>query len=133
MAEHVTLHEPTYARGWIWQALVMKAQGRQGEAFDLLGAGIDAVGNREWPVPIMEWMQGKRDTLALMDAARSGGDPRTSLRQMAEIDFFIGEVKYREGDRPQAEAMFGQAVEMKAPDLLACAAAQAFLAKMARE
>jgi len=133
MAESVTLHEPAYARGWIWRALVLRAQGRDGEAHDLLEHGIGAVGNRDWPVPILEWMRGKRETVRLLAAAKTADDPRTGLRQIAEAAFFIGEAKYTEGDRPQAEAMLGQAVDLKAPDLLAGAAATALLAKMARE
>jgi tetratricopeptide (TPR) repeat protein len=133
MAERVTSHDPTYARGWIWQALVMKAQGRDGEAYDLLGAGIDAVGNRDWPVPIMEWMQGKRQTHQLLEAAKAGGDPKTGLRQLAEMSFFLGEAAYREDDRTQAAALLAQASDAQAPDLLACAAARALLVKMARE
>jgi carboxyl-terminal processing protease len=133
MAERVTSHEPTYARGWIWQALVLVAQGRDGEAFDLLDTGIGAVGNRNWPVPIMEWMQGKRDSLKLLEAAKAGGDPKIGLRQLAEMSFFLGEATYRQGDRVQAAALLAQSSDAKAPDLLACAAARALLVKMARE
>jgi tetratricopeptide (TPR) repeat protein len=133
MAARVTQDNPTYAAGWIWQSMVMRAQGRDGEAFDLLQTGIDAVGNRDWPVPVIEWMQGKRTADRLKLAAKSGADPKAVLRQLAEADFYLGAASYADGDRAAAEKLLGQATEAKAPDLLAFAAAKAMLAKMARE
>ena len=133
MAERATRAEPAYARGWIWHALVLKAQGRDGEAFDLLDTGIAAISNRDWPGPIIEWIQGKRQNHQLLEAAKAGGDPKTGLRQIAEMAFFLGEAAYREDDRVQAAALLAQASDAKAPDLLACAAARALLVKMARE
>jgi carboxyl-terminal processing protease len=130
MAERVTGHQPDYAMGWIWQSLVMQAQGRDGEALDRLEAGMGAVGNRDWPVPIMEWMLGKRKTNRLIEAAKNGGDKKIALRQLSEMAFFVGEALLREGDRQQAEAMLWQSSETKMPDLLACAAARALLVKM---
>jgi tetratricopeptide (TPR) repeat protein len=129
MAERITSHQPTFAPGWIWQSMVMKAQGRDGEAFDLLQAGMDAVGNHDWPVPVMEWMLGKRQTARLIEVAKSGPDKKTSLRQMAEMSFFVGESLKTE-DPQQAEGMLSIAAQAKTPDLLACAAARALLVKL---
>jgi carboxyl-terminal processing protease len=129
MAERVTSHQPIYAMGWIWQSLVMKAQGRDGEAADLLENGIGAVGNRDWPAPIMEWMLGQRKTNRLIEAAKSGPDKSTSLRQMTEMSFFVGESLKTE-DPQQAEGMLSIAAQAKTPDLLACAAARTLLVKI---
>jgi lipoprotein NlpI len=132
MAERVMQDSPEDARSWIWQSLVLRAQGRDGEAADLLQASNDNIGNRDWPVPVIEWMQGKRTPERLLVAAKSG-DPATALRQISEADFYLGEAAYANGDRAAAERFLGQATDAKAPDLLAYAAAKALLAKMARE
>jgi len=133
MAERLTRGEPGYARGWIWKSLVLKAQGRDGEAFDLLQNAIESAGTRDWPVPVLEWMQGKRTADRLRVAAKAGGDPKAALTQIAEADFFLGEAAYTDGDRAAAEKLLGQAIDAKVPDSLAAAAAQALLAKMVRE
>jgi lipoprotein NlpI len=117
--------------GWIWQSLAMKAQGRDGEAFDLLQSGMDAVGNRDWPVPIMEWMLGKRKVNTLIAAAKNGPDKDTSLRQMADMSFFVGQSLLTE-DRQQAEGMLQLAAQMKTPDQLACAAARSLVVKISQ-
>ena len=132
MAQRVAEDNSEDARSWIWQAIVMRAEGRDGEAVDLLQSSIDFIGNRDWPVPVIEWMQGKRTPDRLMVAAKTG-DPATQLRQICEADFFLGEAAYTAGDRAGAEKLLDQAAEAKAPDLLAYAAAKALLAKMARE
>ncbi len=132
MAERVLQDAPDDARSWIWQSIVFKAQGRDGEAADLLQNNIDNIGNRDWPVPVIEWMQGKRTPERLMVAAKEGG-PTDQLRQICEVDFYLGEAAYANGDRAGAQKYLGQAVDAKAPDLLAYAAAKALLAKMARE
>jgi carboxyl-terminal processing protease len=132
MAERVMQDAPTDAQSWIWQSLVLRAQGKDGEAADLLQSSNDAIGNRDWPVPVIEWMQGKRTPERLLAAAKVG-DPATSLRQICEADFYLGEAAYANGDRAGAQKYLGQATDAKAPDLLAYAAAKALLAKMARE
>jgi carboxyl-terminal processing protease len=132
MAERVMQDSPQDARSWIWQSLVLRAQGRDGEAADLLQASNDNIGNRDWPVPVIEWMQGKRTPERLLMAAKSG-DPATALRQICEADFYLGEAAYANGDRATAERFLGQASDAKAPDLVAYAAAKALLAKIARE
>ena len=132
MAERVLQDNPTDARSWIWQALVLRAQGRDGEAADLLESSIDSVGNRDWPVAVIEWMQGKRTPERLLLAAKTG-DAASQLRQICEADFYLGEAAYSNGDRAGALKLLSQAADAKAPDLLAYAAAKALLAKMARE
>jgi tetratricopeptide (TPR) repeat protein len=138
MAERVTQDDPGFVRGWIWKAIVMRAQGRDGEAFDMLQNALDAIGNRDWPVAIIEWMQGKRTPDRVLAAAKGTGDPKLALRQMAEADFFLGEAAYSAGDRAEAEKWLGQAAGAQqthplTPDILAYAAAKALLARMARE
>jgi carboxyl-terminal processing protease len=132
MAERVMRDAPDDARSWIWQSLVLRAQGKDGEAADLLASSIDNIGNRDWPVPVIEWMQGKRTPERLLVAAKAG-DPATALRQVCDADFYLGEAAYANGDRAAAEKYLGQAVDAKAPDLLTYAAAKALLAKMAHE
>jgi lipoprotein NlpI len=132
MAERVLQDAPDDARSWIWQALVLRAQDRDGEASDLLDGSIENIGNRDWPVAVIEWMQGKRTAERLLVAAKAG-DPAAALRQICDADFYLGEAAYANGDRAGAEKFLGQAADAKAPDLLSYAAAKALLAKMARE
>ena len=132
MAGRVMQDAPDDARSWIWQSLVLRAEGKDGAAADLLESSIDNIGNRDWPVPVIEWMEGKRSADRLLVAAKDG-DPATALRQICEADFFLGEAAYANGDRAGAEKYLGQAVGANAPDLLAYAAAKALLAKIARQ
>jgi carboxyl-terminal processing protease len=132
MAERVMQDAPDDARSWIWQALVLRGQGQDGQAADLLGGSIENIGNRDWPVAVIEWMQGKRTPERLLMAAKAG-DPATALRQICDADFYLGEAAYSNGDRAAAQKYLGQAADTKAPDLLSYAAAKALLAKMARE
>jgi carboxyl-terminal processing protease len=132
MADRVVTDDPGDAHNWIWQALVLRAEGRDGEAADQLQSSFDAIGNRDWPVPIIEWMLGKREADRVVVAAKSD-DARRMLRQTCEADFFLGEAAHSAGDRDNAARLLGQAAEAKVPDLLAFAAAKALLAGMARE
>ena len=126
MADVVMQDAPESPASWIWSALVLRAQNRSGEAAELLRNNLDQAENRDWPMPIVEWMANERSEQELIAAAKAD-DPAEAARHLAEAAFYLGEAALRAGDRDAARKWLSQAAGGIARDRLEVAAAAAML------
>jgi uncharacterized caspase-like protein/lipoprotein NlpI len=129
MADLGKKQQPSYPYFYIWTALAEKASGDPTAAQAALAAGVKAVGNKAWPMPLIDFLAGRIPESRLRSLAASG-NAKTQAEQLCEVDFYAGEVAYLAGDKATARTHFQAAASSGVFRYLELAAAKARLATM---
>jgi carboxyl-terminal processing protease len=129
MAEAGMKSQPTYQYFYIWKALALRARGDAAGAKVTLTDGAKAIGNQDWPLPVIDFLAGQISESQLRGLAASS-NPKVQSERTCEIDYYVGEVAYLAGDRSAASLAFQAAVNSRVYHYLEYAAGQARLVQL---
>jgi uncharacterized caspase-like protein/lipoprotein NlpI len=131
MAERGIEDDPSYPYYYIWKALGERAKGDKDAATATIAQGMAAIGKKDWPVPLMQYLAGQIPESRMRSLAASN-DAKVQTQQLCETNFYVGEIAYLAGDKAAARSAMQAAIATRVYPYLELAAAKARLAQLIR-